>query len=180
VTQPLIYCSCASHELPRARAAMAALRALGVAIVGDWTPSVELHGSAATSLDWRTRASISDGWRDYISRAHVVLALLPLTGKSEGVAYELAVAHCLRRIVVTSHPAPRETMPLVGMSLDALTVGHWIQHVEDGAAIAHAARVAHAEVHGIKGDAVKKGDAVWVLHGDEWRRCTAPGHAWPQ
>lgn len=148
MTQPLIYCSCASHELPRARAAMAALRALGVAIVGDWTPSVELHGSAATSLDWRTRASISDGWRDYISRAHVVLALLPLTGKSEGVAYELAVAHCLRRIVVTSHPAPRETMPLVGMSLDALTVRHWIQHVEDGAAIAHAARVAHAEVRG--------------------------------
>ena len=59
--------------------------------------------------------------------------------------YELGIAHTLGRVVVTSHPAPRETLSLVGMSLDALTRGHWIHHSGDDAAIECAARVARAE-----------------------------------
>lgn len=142
---PSCYVSCGSHELPRAVAAMTALRALGVTIVGDWTEDVARHGSTAHGLDWRERARISDGWRSVIRSAHVVLALLPLEGKSEGLAYELAVAHTLGRVVVTSHPAPHERLPLVGMSLDALTRGHWIHYSGDDAAIECAARVARAE-----------------------------------
>lgn len=145
---PSAYVSCPSHELPRAVAAMTALRSLGITVVGDWTEAVATHDSAAHGLDWRERARISDGWRSAIRSAHVVLVLLPLDGKSEGVAYEVGVAHTLGRVVVTSHPAPRETLALVGMSLDALTRGHWIHHVYssgDDAAIECAARVAKAE-----------------------------------
>lgn len=142
MTEPRVYVACGSHELPRATSAMAALRAHGVAITHDWTGDVATHGSQGRTMDWRDRARISDMWRRQIQGAHVVLALMPIEWLSEGLAYELGVAHTLGRTVVTAHPGPVSTMRLVGMSLDALVHDTWIHLSTDSAAIDRAVRIA--------------------------------------
>lgn len=46
MTAPSIYIAGGSHDLPRAKAAFAAARALGFEVAYDWVAEVEAHGAA--------------------------------------------------------------------------------------------------------------------------------------
>lgn len=105
-----VYISAPSTHVGDAESAMRQARARGDIVVGDWTPSVRMHGSQGTRLDPYARAAIVTGWAEAIGEADAVLALSPAdAAPSEGAAYECALADMagLPRVVVCQRPVPR-------------------------------------------------------------------------
>ena len=88
-----VYLAGSSRELPRARAARAALLELGLVVAGgDWIEEVDTHGSVGLRLPQGVRETIAAAWVASIRGAGVVCALVPDDHVSVGLVHELGVA----------------------------------------------------------------------------------------
>ena len=106
-----VYLAGSSRELPRARAARAALLELGLVVAGgDWIEEVDTHGSVGLRLPQDVRETIAAAWVASIRGAGVVCALVPDDHVSVGLVHELGVARALGRPVVLASKTPRARM----------------------------------------------------------------------
>jgi len=146
-----VYLSASSAELPRASAAVRALRELGVVVLGaDWIDAVAAHGSLGLGLPQDERERIADGWLEYIRACDVLVALVPChgieyehpsnasTNRSDGLVAEVTMARCLGRPVVLSSRVPRARLH------PALICAEWQVFSEDDAALRAAYQKARA------------------------------------
>lgn len=151
-----VYLSASSAELPRASAAVRALRELGVVVLGaDWIDAVAAHGSLGLGLPQDERERIASSWLEHIRACDVLVALVPTyhereivagervvpeqsVARSDGLVAEVTMARCLGRPVVLSSRVPRARLH------PALICAEWQVFSEDDAALRAAYQKARA------------------------------------
>lgn len=142
------YISASSADLPRASAAVRALRELGVTVLGaEWLDAVAAHGSLGIGLPQDERERIAGTWLGHIRACDVLVALVPChgveyehpsnasTNRSDGLVAEVTMARCLGVPVVLSSRVPRERLH------PALLAAEWDVYGEDDAALRAAYRM---------------------------------------
>lgn len=87
-----VYVAASSHEIDRARAAMAIVRSIGGTVTFDWTESVEQLGGNPILLSQAFRSGLAFGDLIAIDSADVVWLLAPIGEPSRGACCEWGYA----------------------------------------------------------------------------------------